>query len=724
MLSDEQLCPAPECITVAALMGMSERRRVAILGGGAGSLAAAFELTATPELRERYDVTVYQLGWRLGGKGASGRREIAGAQRIEEHGLHVWFGFYENAFDVMRRVYEELDRPVDAPLRTWRDAFHPTNEVVLCDDTEDDRWIPRHFHFPDNDGVPGIASEPPGLHRLMRDAIRTLRLVEPPEHASLRLKALDKFLDGFLLGLEKLLGGDDGDSDLEDLFEGLLKFARPLLHLDADPTRHGEPLMCRFLALLTDVVWTITDGGRYAMTFDVTATIFRGILTDNLDDEDKGGFAQVNDEELLAWMARHGARPETLAQSPILRAFYQLCFAYRDGDRAQPCLAAGKALQAMLRMCLGYRGAIMWKMQAGMGDAIFAPMYEALRARGAHFKFFHEITDIGVSADDQLVDRIDVRRQAQTVGDVEYRPLAADAGGLMSWPSAPFYDQLVGGAAALGDVAFEACQSGPDATEHVLKVGEDFDDVVLGISIGSLAPITKNLVAADPRFAAMLEHATTVATQALQVWMTETPEDLSPTKDPNPPGMVSGAYLKPLDTLCDMTHLLEREGWPQRDGVRSIGYFCGTMEEPENDTQHAADERAFAAGVQHLREKALVLWPGAERGGRDSSSGAFNWELLFDPTGAAGEGRVRSQYWRANIFGSERYVLTPPGSIEFRLRPSEAGPANLALAGDWTRNGICGGSVEAAVTSGRLAAQHLSGSPAVVPGIEGWLERD
>jgi uncharacterized protein with NAD-binding domain and iron-sulfur cluster len=724
-LIDQRLCPEPQSNTVAALMGMSERRHVAILGGGAGSLAAAFELTATPELRERYDVTVYQLGWRLGGKGASGRREIAGAQRIEEHGLHVWFGFYENAFDVMRRVYEELDRPADAPLRTWRDAFHPTNEVVLCDDTEDDRWIPRRFTFPDNDGVPGIASEPPGLHRLMHDAIHMLRLVEPPEHASLALRALDRFFDGFLLGLEKLLGGEDGDSDLEDLFEAFLRFAGPVLHIDGDPTERGEPLICRFLRLLTDVVWKLTDGGRYAMTFDVTATVFRGILTDNLDDLDKGGFAQVNGEEFMAWMARHGARPETLARSPILRAFYQLCFAYRDGDRAQPCLAAGKALQAMLRMCLGYRGAIMWKMQAGMGDAIFAPMYEALRARGVHFEFFHQVTDIGVSADGQLVDRITVRRQAQTVGDAEYHPLAPDAGGLMSWPAEPFYDQLVGGAAALRHVAFEACQSGPDATEHVLKLGEDFDDVVLGISIGSLAPITQNLAAADPRFATMLEHATTVATQALQVWMAKTPSELGPTENPNPPGMVSGAYVKPLDTLCDMTHLLGREGWPEHDAVRSIGYFCGTMEEPENDTQADADERAFAAGVAHLRDRALVLWPGAEIVNSDPPTpGAFDWELLFDPTGASGEDRVSAQYWRANIFGSERYVLTPPGSIEFRLRPSEAVPTNLALAGDWTRNGICGGSVEAAVTSGRLAAQHLSGSPAVVPGTEGWLESD
>ena len=114
----------------------------------------------------------------------------------------------------------------------------------------------------------------------------------------------------------------------------------------------------------------------------------------------------------------------------------------------------------------------------------------------------------------------------------------------------------------------------------------------------------------------------------------------------------------------------------------------------------------------------------AGRRARGQPAGAFDWELLFDPAGASGEDRVRAQYWRANIFGSERYVLTPPGSIEFRLRPSEARPTNLALAGDWTRNGICGGSVEAAVTSGRLAAQHLSGSPAVVPGTEGWLESD
>jgi uncharacterized protein with NAD-binding domain and iron-sulfur cluster len=703
------------------MAGANGRQKVAILGGGAGSLVAAFELTATPELRERYDVTVHQLGWRLGGKGASGRRAVGPdpqALRIEEHGLHVWFGFYENAFDVMRRVYEELDRPAGAALRTWQDAFHATDEVVLLDDTDKaGRWIPRHFHFPPNDGVPGIPTTPPDLHRVLHDAIHQLRHVEPPDHAKLRLKALDKFFDAFLAGLEKLLGADD-DSDMAELLERFLRFAKPILHL-GDDDGHGpeEPLVCRFLKLLTDVIWALTDGDRYAMTFDLTSTVFRGILSDHLDDRSLGGFAQVNDLELTAWLAKHGARPETIEESPILRAFYQLCFAYEDGDRARPCLAAGKALQAMLRMCLGYRGAIMWKMQAGMGDAIFAPIYEALKARGVRFEFFSEVTEIGVTDDGTRVDAITVRRQADLAsGQTEYDPLVYDAGGLPSWPAEPVFEQLAAPDDVLRATRFEACEAVDGGTTRTLRAGEDFDLVVCGMSLASLPPITQQIKATDPKFAAALDHGATVATQAFQVWMHRDPEQLGV----KPLGMVSGGYVKPLDTLCDMSHLLPREAWPTTADVNSIGYFCGTMRQPPGDTQEAADERAYNEGMQHLREHSAVLWPGAEH----ADDGDFDWNLLYDPRDLRGQERGRAQYWRANIFGSERYVITPPGSIEHRIRPSEAKAANLAFAGDWTRNGVCGGSVEAAMTSGKLAAKHLSGSPAVVPGTEGWLESD
>ena len=47
--------------------------RIAILGGGMAGLAAAWALTDPQADSAVESVTVYQRGWRLGGKGASGR---------------------------------------------------------------------------------------------------------------------------------------------------------------------------------------------------------------------------------------------------------------------------------------------------------------------------------------------------------------------------------------------------------------------------------------------------------------------------------------------------------------------------------------------------------------------------------------------------------------------------------------------------------------------------
>ena len=82
------------------------------------AMATAWRLSE-PGWRDRFEsITVYQRGWRLGGKGASSR---GASGRIEEHGLHLWLGAYDNAFRLLRECYGELDRPAtdpDARLQT------------------------------------------------------------------------------------------------------------------------------------------------------------------------------------------------------------------------------------------------------------------------------------------------------------------------------------------------------------------------------------------------------------------------------------------------------------------------------------------------------------------------------------------------------------------------------------------------------------------------------
>src|SRR3954465_10256271 len=95
-------------------------QKVAILGGGMGALATAYQLSSQPGWQDRFDITVYQLGWRLGGKCASSR---GGNMRIEEHGIHGFVGSYFNALPMMNDVYAELNRPAGAPLATFDEAF-------------------------------------------------------------------------------------------------------------------------------------------------------------------------------------------------------------------------------------------------------------------------------------------------------------------------------------------------------------------------------------------------------------------------------------------------------------------------------------------------------------------------------------------------------------------------------------------------------------------------
>jgi uncharacterized protein with NAD-binding domain and iron-sulfur cluster len=125
------------------------KRKIAIVGGGMAGLAAAFDLTRTKALQEQFDVTIYQLGWRLGGKAASGRLPDG---RIVEHGLHVWFGCYENAFELVRAAYSEWYPKTDQAITKPDQAFEAQSFTVLGSGA---RAVFSGIRWPKMEGQPG-----------------------------------------------------------------------------------------------------------------------------------------------------------------------------------------------------------------------------------------------------------------------------------------------------------------------------------------------------------------------------------------------------------------------------------------------------------------------------------------------------------------------------------------------------------------------------------------
>lgn len=118
-----------------AVVALPPKKKVLVLGGGVSGLATAHALTDTDARRQAYDVRVLSEGHFLGGKGGNVRNP-GKAQRIEEHGLHVIFGFYHNFLRLFRSVYAEANRPASTEPTTFDEAFKPNYRVTFHDGSD------------------------------------------------------------------------------------------------------------------------------------------------------------------------------------------------------------------------------------------------------------------------------------------------------------------------------------------------------------------------------------------------------------------------------------------------------------------------------------------------------------------------------------------------------------------------------------------------------------
>lgn len=723
--------------------------KIAIIGGGVAAMTAAFYLTDQPGWQNEREITVYQMGWRIGGKGASGRNAALG-QRIEEHGLHIWFGFYDNAFKTMQRAYELLDRPAGAPLRTWQDAFKEQHFITLTEFIGGQcRLWP--IDTPPMPGQPGEGDEKLNVWRIVLTAYEWVKqwiedlCSQPAAPRALPAPApapAPSGVRGWLSGLV-----DKVEDDIEALAADLIGDCAGALHalraagkaLATNLSETAEPgLQAATLKTLrawaqesfaerAEAAGVADELRRLYICVDLALTSLIGMYEDEVFTK---GFDVINGEDFYAWLTRHGANPKLTVHSAPVRGFYDLVFAYEDGDFDKPNIEAGTMLRGMMRVAFGYHGAIMWKMQAGMGDVVFTPFYELLRRRGVKFEFFHQVDELLPDASGGAVGEIRLTQQvALAAGRSQYEPLV-DVKGLACWPSQPIYEQLDPAQAALlqsANINLESNWSdwperyaqafGRPLPSVTLRHGVDFDKVIFGASVASVQQLCPQLIERSPALAACTQHVKAVATQAYQTWMVPGLRQLGWTlygRDDQSP--VLSGFSEPFDTWAPMDQLLCRENWPAGDGPKNASYFCSAL--PVKDyppfSDHGFPERMARqvkeAAIGQLNQQICNLWPAVV------SPKGFDWASLFDPAGGSGAHRFDSQYWRANVDPSERYVLSLVNSSQHRIRTDGSGFRNLFMTGDWIRTGLNAGCVEAATMAGMQTSRAICGHPALIVG--------
>lgn len=739
--------------------------KIVIIGGGVSAMTAAVYLTAQDDWQQHRQITVYQQGWRLGGKGASGRNANYG-QRIEEHGLHVWFGAYVNSFKTIEMVYNALARPSSCPLSTWQQALRPHSFVVL-QELIDSQWQTWPIDFPYIAGNPSDGSLDITAWDFVKMTLAWLKkwVVELESAATnskkntqlLTKKTRDKFL---LHHLHQEIG-EKIDEFVDITEHKWQQFADDINYFAAHITSTPSMLISKLTQFVESghtlqsvaekkdglLIWYIArkikrwinqeliellDGNaalrRLYICADLAIAMLIGLVRDKVY---RHGFSVINKYDFRQWLLKNGANEKYSVNSAPVRGFYDLVFAYPKGDFEKPNIEAGVAALAMLRIALCYRGGVMWKMQAGMGDVIFAPIYELLKKRGVKFEYFHQLQQLipnDSRTEKACVESIEFQQQVTLTSCAEYQPLI-NVKQLPCWPSEPLYAQIVPEQAQLlkhENINLESFWSDwpsryqgafkkPLATK-ILRYKRDFDHIILGVSVASLEHVCPQLLAIDKKFAAQALQVKTVATQACQIWLNKTDQQLGwQYIPPSEEGPILSGFAEPFDTWAAMANLLDKEQWPVASGPKNIAYFCSAFPcddypaKTDHNFVYRVKEQVKANLAAMLETSLSPLWPLAY------DANKFDWSVLYAKS-STGELSINEQYWRANVDPSERYVLSVAGSSEYRLATDETKFCNLYITGDWIKTGVNAGCVEAAVMAGMQTARALCGYPKEISG--------
>lgn len=706
------------------------KRKIAILGGGIAGLAAAYELSKTAELREAYCVTIYQMGWRLGGKCASGRNADG---RIEEHGLHVWFGCYENAFRMLRDVYASWRKGPDNPLRDWTDAIKPHSFTPLGE-FEAGNFFWWNLKWPPYPGTPGDGSIFPSGWAIVKKLISLItRLIHSDDYlrdfAINDRRALKDAVALLSLIYDSSLEGAVGGKRTVTVTIGGLADVACNLPDQCTDSRSDELTRSHMAlsGLLEILERSIVSAGKtkplsllLIETVDIGIALARGIIADVLmGSEDRR--RSLSDIEFRDWLVAHGAKRAHVSHSTVLRCLYDTAMQYTNGDCTSPDMAAVTGVIVSVRFLCTTKGSMLWRLETGMGEAVIAPIYEVLKDRGVSVEFFRRVEDIEVSSDGTRVIRIRLARQAEVTTE-PYEPIDTLHGrpgveGMRYWPAEPFWAQIVNGSdLKKRHVNFESHWCGEKPTGYdPLVVDKDFHDVVIAISVGEFKVLNgdKSLAQAvldtDPGFLKMTQQISLIPTQSFQFWCNKNLQDLG-WQHLSPAAV---GWAPAFNIWADMTQTLKHEP----AGPASVQYFCGpyhtllyTKSRTDQTVPGTGQQEVFSQAVDWFTRNGLVFLPGT------GTQKKVDWNFLYVTDGSSGQARVARQWLRANIDPTECIPSSATGSIDWRISAHGPKAKNLFVAGCWIRTGFEVSCVEGAVMAGMQAARAISGSPQEITG--------
>ncbi len=691
---------------------MAPKIKVAILGGGPSSLTTAYWLSSTPALRERYDLHVYQMGWRLGGKGASGRGVY---NRIEEHGLHILFGCYYNFFSMMREVYGSIERPPSCPVTTFNQAFYPHSFAVI-EHFFQGRWEKVQFQLPRNYAVAGLGT---GLNSSGAYFVEAVQVLIEAVAGSRTLSWLQQwcFPSGRAWNRGRSGIPRQGEADfLVNLAVALVHAELELLNKGVEAVQKWAPrlleLLSRLRAAITQKLLFITqcdfDAWLLVTSLDSITAMLIGIIVDKV--YAPGGLAGIDQYDFAKWLESHGMQKES-DRTPFVQFIYDAAFSYFDGvSDGGERISAGTTIGIILRMGLAFDGAAYYKMQGGMGDIVFAPLYQLLCNRGVNFHFFHKVESLHLDPGAKFVQSIKLSVQAKVKDPARgYVPLF-DVKGLPSWPAEPLWDQLQD-AEYLKQFNLESYYSGYIGEPYQLECGRDFDKVVYGAPISTVSFLCQELLAASPKWRTMRDRVMAIQTVACQAWLTGDLRQLGW----NRPSPLLSLFVDPLNTWADMSQVLDRETWPPGYKPKGVSYFCGGQPGPtfcppvsDKDFPNRYTEKARLQFASFLYEHMSTLLPGTVN---PLEPPHLDWNVLVDPDGHNGRDRFDAQYFRSNCEPHERCTLSLPDTNQHRLDAGDTDFSNLIVTGDWIKNGLYAACMEGAIVSGVLAARAVSGEP-------------